>query len=379
MRRFPILFLSLFPLLLACDSDPSGPKAEEETMEGAGIVAGAPSMNESAVEYLVNGDMETDEGWWFNGPEMTTQSFSTAAANSGLRSVALAMPTTTDLGGFTYAGQYVPVSDPSEDKFVLTVRMKLDGVTGQGAAIAVRGDTEAVPSGWAEAFATTQGTLTLTGTSEWTEVTVELDGLRSDIRSVTVYLLLLSESSGTVYFDDAVLEMQNSTPIRTIMNGGFEFGAPWPTYWWHGGSNFSHFGFHWPEEGAFAGTRYVSIERWNNAPGEFAFFAQTISAEDFRGGPATLRVMIRTDLIGKGAAIAIRGDDTVQPSGRAESFATTEERIPISGTQDWTEYAVTMDEVPATTRSLTIYLIYADDTTGTVAFDEVSLSDQPIS
>ena len=70
----------------------------------------------------------------------------------------------------------------------------------------------------------------------------------------------------------------------------------------------------------------------------------------------------------------IRGDDTYQPSGSAEAFATTQGEIPITGVQDWTEYSVTLGSVPSQAKSLTVYLVFLPQTTGTVAFDAASLT-----
>jgi hypothetical protein len=368
----PLLCLSL--VISACDSTPTDVEPELQDPDGSGMVANATSLGSGAEGYLVNLDMETDEGWWFNDPPWSTRGYSTHTAHSGLRSLSLSHPTASGAGEFSYAGQYTPVQDPSGEAFTLSVRMKLEDVTGQGVAIAIRGDTESTPSGYAEAFATTQYKRSLVGTTDWMEVSVELGGLADDIKSITVYLILLSETSGTVYFDDVEFSSSDWVPIRTLQNGGFEAGHTLPTSWWRGGLGYTGFYFTWEEGGSWEGTRAVSISRTNASPTNFGFWAQTIFADDFRGGPATLKVRVKTDLVGQGLSIVIRGDDTPQPTGSSEVFATTQGQTPITGTQDWTEYTVTLDEVPFSIQGLTIYLVFLPETTGTVSFDAAVLT-----
>jgi len=358
---------------MACDSSPTDVKVEED-LDGPGLAASAEVASAGSNGMLVNLDMETDEGWWFRGPTGTEQGFSSEEARSGLRSIRLSHPAATGQGEFSYSGQYTSVQDPAEKKFTLTARMKLEGVTGQGVAIAIRGDTEGRPSGYGEAFATTQGKKSLVGTTDWMDVTVELDRLEANINSIAVYLILLPETSGTVYFDDLEFSVSDWTPIRTLMNGGFESGNPWPNYWWRGGKGYGRFSFEWYGVESWEGARAVSISRADASDEDFGFWAQTLFAEDFRGGPATLKVRIKTNLSGQGVSIVIRADDTYQPSGSAEAFATTEGKIPITGVQDWTEYSVTLGSVPSQAKSLTVYLVFLPETTGTVAFDAASLT-----
>lgn len=374
MRRPLGLFLVGCLAISACESSPTDVTPREEGLEGMGLVASAQLAEAGAEGFLVNVGMETDEGWWFRGPDGTSQEYSAEDACSGDRSIRLSHPAVTGVGDFSFAGQYTTVQDPSEQTYSLTVRMKLENVSGQGVAIAVRGDKETAPAGWAEAFATTQGKQTLVGTTDWMDVTVELSGLESDIQSIAVYLILLSETSGTVYFDDVEFSSSDWTPIRTLLNGGFETGGALPNHWWRGGRDYRGFYFQWDGVESWEGNKAVSISRPNPADSAFAFWAQTLFAEDFWGGSATLKAQVKTALDGQGVSIVIRGDDTYQPSGHSEVFATTEGVVSITGDQDWTEYAVTLDYVPSTTKSLTVYLVYLPETTGRVLFDGVSLS-----
>ena len=89
---------------------------------------------------------------------------------------------------------------------------------------------------------------------------------------------------------------------------------------------------------------------------------------------SSLEVKIKSNLIGEGISIVIRGDNTVHPTGTAEQFVTTQGSSPISGTFDWTDYGVKLANVDASTQSLTVYLVYLQNTTGEVYFDDISLT-----
>lgn len=156
-----------------------------------------------------------------------------------------------------------------------------------------------------------------------------------------------------------------------LFNGGFEEGQATPAAWWNGATSASGFTFSWPGGSAYDGKRAVRIKRIEGTTTGFAFWAQTFLAEDFIGGPVTLRVRIRTELVGEGVAIAIRGDDTETTSGNGEIFATTQRTTPITGSRNWEEFSVTFDDVPASMVSLTVYLLFGPGTTGTADFDLV--------
>jgi hypothetical protein len=359
---------------VACDSDPTGPDPEKEGAGGRGFEAGVLAAVSGVEGSLVNGDMEIEAGWWFYGPSEGERGYSTTNARSGARSIALSHPSPTGTSQFSYAAQYMRTEDPTETTFKFTVRLRLEGVTGPGVAIALRGDTEETPAGSAEAFSTTQGVQTYIGTGEWMEVTVQLGDLDERVQSITACLLLLSGSSGTVYFDDAELSSSNSTPILTLRNGDFESGTLWPLHWWRGGLGYSGFHFGWLDVPGWEGDHAVSIARDQASSTDFGFWAQTIFANDFRGGSATLRALIKTDLEGAGVCLTLRGDDTPHAAGNAEVGESTCIESPVTGFQDWAEHSVTLAEVPNSIKSLTVYLLFIPNTTGTASFDAVTLT-----
>ena len=89
------------------------------------------------------------------------------------------------------------------------------------------------------------------------------------------------------------------------------------------------------------------------------------------GAKVTLTAKIKTALVGPGVSIAIRGD---KGNTTAVIFATSQGKTPITGTQDFTEYSVVLDSFPGGIDNLLVYLVYLPKTTGSVYFDDVSLT-----
>jgi hypothetical protein len=88
----------------------------------------------------------------------------------------------------------------------LSASVRLDGADGNGIALAIRGDDTLVPAGYAELFTTTQGNVQINGSREWTAYSVTVASVPSNIKSLTVYLIHLHGTRGTVYFDDISLD-----------------------------------------------------------------------------------------------------------------------------------------------------------------------------
>jgi hypothetical protein len=161
-----------------------------------------------------------------------------------------------------------------------------------------------------------------------------------------------------------------------LVNRGAEAGEETPDGW-RSSAGEGNFQPRWSTTVAFEGSRSLAIEGPSEPGGvsDFAFWAQTVT-DIARGVGVDLRVAIKLSRVeGNGVAIAIRGDDTERPEGSAEVFATTQGRTYIAGTADWAIYQVSLPPVPAGIRSLTAYLILGGPSSGTVYFDEVSLTE----
>lgn len=182
------------------------------------------------VNILVNGDMEIGDpvgefplGWarwgqyfeiidnkmeygnvFKEGPLIEDISWVLVDGNDGNKCIKIE----TETGDvFLCIHQVVKKNIPVGKKIKLTVNIKTENLEGPGVAIALRCDGPEV-NGQIQfsQFVTSQGTIPIKGTKDWTKYTVELDQkVRPGIETINVYLLYLEDTSGTVYFDDASL------------------------------------------------------------------------------------------------------------------------------------------------------------------------------
>jgi hypothetical protein len=176
-----MLFISIF--FLSCN------EPEEfislELLDNASVEDG----NQTPVRwFVVDGDYQ--KGW------------SELESSEGNRSLEL----TSDMTGgeFGYWGQSVTDDIPYGRKLKLSCDIKLEEVTGEGVSIAVRGDSN---TKMAIFFETTQGKNLISGNQEWENYTVEMtETVPEEVTKILVFLLLLDDTKGTVYFDNISLK-----------------------------------------------------------------------------------------------------------------------------------------------------------------------------
>jgi hypothetical protein len=125
---------------------------------------------------------------------------------------------------------------------------------------------------------------------------------------------------------------------------------------------------------AFQGLNALKIEVPSAVSEIFAYYL-TLDAKPFLNKKLTLRVWIKTDTMqGQGIALAIRTDETSFPGDKILSYASTRDKFTITGTVDWQEYILTMDEsISPRAKSVSIYLLYLPRTQGSVFFDNITL------
>ena len=325
---------------------------------------------------LINGDMEDGTNGYWSGGNFSNKSYTFSHSNSESvspsHSLNINASGTSD--GFAYWAQTFDAAAFVGKKLSVTVSTKYQNVKGDGVMLVLRGDNTFQPESSAEAFSSTQRKVVYTGTSDWKTIEVDMDPVPEGIKSLTVYMLI-SSNSGSVYFDNLnVTTAAASAPLTDLTNGNIESGSSYPDDWQFGSAKSSIFNFAWDTNQYLSANHSLKISSQNSSD-QFAFWAQTIEANEFVGKKITLNVNIKAaDLVGQGVYIAIRGDNTLIPSGSAEVFATTQGNEQISGTFDWKQLSVTMDNVPTDIKSLTFYLIYGSTTSGTVNFDDISLT-----
>jgi len=370
-------FFILFLYLTGCNqSDSSVVSPIDDSAQLGRVMSG----NESPVTQstFINGDMENNiNGYWKGGSfSNNNYQFNYSNTESVSPSHSLNIIASGSYKSFAYWAQTFKADSFIGSKISVTVSAKYQNVSGQGVMLVLRGDDTEQPEGNAEAFSTTQGKITFDGTSNWATIEVDMDPVPEGIKSLTIYMLI-SATSGEVYFDNLnVVSSDASPPLTSLVNGDMESGKYSPDNWWFGSADNSLFSFKWDSREYLSANHSLKISS-SNSNEYFSFWAQTISANELIGGKITLNVNIKSDnLDGQGVYIAIRGDTTITPSGNAEVFATTQGNEQISGTFDWKKFNVTLDNVPSDIKALTFYLIYGTKTSGSVYFDDVSLTDE---
>lgn len=89
---------------------------------------------------------------------------------------------------------------------VLRVMIRTENLSDPGAALMIRADNTEEPKGPAEQLVSSQGFVDILGSQEWTAYSLHLpEGLDRGLESLSVYLVLLPEATGTVYFDEITL------------------------------------------------------------------------------------------------------------------------------------------------------------------------------
>ncbi|MEJ2614350.1 MAG: hypothetical protein P8Z35_05305 [Ignavibacteriaceae bacterium] len=367
-------FFILFLYLTGCNQNDSSVVSPTDDSAQLGRIMNG---NESPVTQsaFINGDMEDNtNGYWKGGFSNNNYQFNYSNTEYVSPSHSLNIIASGSNNSFAYWAQTFKADSFIGRKISVTVSAKYQNVSGQGVMLVLRGDDTEQPEGNAEVFSTTQGKIVFDGTSDWETIEVDMDPVPKVIKSLTVYMLI-SATSGEVYFDNlGISSSEASTPVTTLVNGDMELGKYSPDNWWFGSADNSLFSFKWDTSEYLSANHSLKISSSNSGE-KFSFWGQTISANELIGKKITLNVNIKTvNLDGQGVYIAIRGDDTNPPTGNAEVFATTQGKKQISGTFDWKKFNVTLDNVPSDIKSLTFYLIYGIKTSGSVYFDDASLT-----
>ena len=148
-----------------------------------------------------------------------------------------------------------------------------------------------------------------------------------------------------------------------------------PDYWFKKQSSQSQ--HNWSTTEAYSGEKSLHINTETIDSLDFSHWAQIINSNIPVGKDVTLKAKIKSELSGEGISLVIRGDDTEDPrdnDGLAEQFITTYGKTEITGNFDWKEYTLKLENVESEIKSLTVFLIYLQNTTGGVYFDDITLT-----
>ena len=160
-------------------------------------------------------------------------------------------------------------------------------------------------------------------------------------------------------------------PEQLLVNTKMEDGLYGPNGWSHFASNFGIDGGTWVPDQTNADNHVLKISLAQSDITSLSAWSQLYSGATPVGKDVTLSVRIKGDkLIGTGVSIAIRGDVR---SGQ-QTFYTTEGTITINQTFDWKTYTLKAPAIPENVKTIHVFLIILPGTTGTVYFDDASLT-----
>lgn len=172
-------------------------------------------------------------------------------------------------------------------------------------------------------------------------------------------------------------EVDYPDQVQMLQNAEMELGdfvKLAPMYWY--GSAWpvdAELDLKWSDDMYYSPERSLKMSSSVSYDTAFAYWTQIISYAIPNNQNIKLTIMIKTeDLEGSGIAMLIRADNTRTQSVLA--FETTEGKMDIKGTFDWTEFSIEMNSVPDLTNRIYVFFIYLPKTTGTAYFDNAELT-----
>lgn len=187
------------------------------------------------------------------------------------------------------------------------------------------------------------------------------------MKTQTIYQIAISWLAAITILCCSEKEIE---PINLLSNGDVETGSIYPEPWYPYTGNEAH-NFVWSKVESSSGERSLKLNS-KLSTDKIAYWVQTIKDDLPLQKNITLKVNIKADLEGTGASIVIRADGEDVKSGSLQ-FETTQGDNPITGTFDWKEHSITLENLDPETKKIVIFLIYLPETTGGVFFDDISL------
>ena len=162
--------------------------------------------------------------------------------------------------------------------------------------------------------------------------------------------------------------------IELLHNSSVEQGDDSPYSWrtWHS----YHSATEWTTEHYVSRSHSLKISRNSTTTGYGpASWEQIINNYVPAGIELTLSLSIKLEnIIGNGVSFFVMCFDADHPDGIPEAFATSRDNISLMGTKNWTRYSIKIYNTPKNIQCLVVNLRSSGSTTGTVYFDDISLS-----
>jgi len=159
-------------------------------------------------ELLLNGNVElgsnNPDSWWKKTNTDYVLAWDDEESYSPSKSLKISNQL-ADSTDFAFWAQTLYDNIPNGENITLKVKIK-GNITGDGVSIVIRGDDDSwYTGGDAEQSATTQFNTHIVGTFDWTEYSLTMENVGEEITVLNVYLILLPNTVGEVYFDDISL------------------------------------------------------------------------------------------------------------------------------------------------------------------------------
>lgn len=165
------------------------------------------AVREQNQSWYLTAFSPADTAWQYKGPAYVAKKLGGGIAGSKAFDLELSIPSDRPLeqaAFWRYTKSHPPIAKGS--KVVLSAKLRLDKVEGPGLALAVRG--EHFLSGESPLRFSTRKDFSLNGTGYREVAFVVTDYFPDRVNALYVFLIMQPGSSGSVYFDDIVLEAE---------------------------------------------------------------------------------------------------------------------------------------------------------------------------
>lgn len=172
------------------------------------VISELEDSNINKKELIKNGALEEGtmfpKDWQSYSNENYKTEWTKSKSNSG--NYSLKISSTKKVTSFAYWCQIIKKNIKVAKNPKLKLFIKTKNITGKGVSFAIRCDDTETPDGDAELFVSSESLFNIKGTKNWTEYSIELeDKINFKIKCITVYLLMLPDTKGKVYYDDISL------------------------------------------------------------------------------------------------------------------------------------------------------------------------------
>lgn len=183
----------------------------DELLDETTAIPSWASAKTNTREISINSTVDiSEEGWIFinqfdeNNDINRTASRTNELSNDSNFSLKIEGESTVNESGFSFWRLIIPTPDVVVgSQLKVVAKIKTENIAGRGVVLSLRGDnneTEERPF-----FVTTATDKYITGTNEFTQYNALLDYYPTGVNEIRIYLVMRSQTTGTVYFDDIQL------------------------------------------------------------------------------------------------------------------------------------------------------------------------------